>query len=115
MNRNEGSVPPAWNGNGSDLGNSRAGFLRSAILVAFILLALAFAPAPRAAETQLNIRITPRAAALIVALERDMTSTIAPSSLPAPSSNMMFAQSCNADGGNVVVARGTGFKRLVCV
>ncbi|WP_298194544.1 hypothetical protein [Metallibacterium sp.] len=93
----------------------RAGFSRSAILVAFMLLALAAAPAPRAAETQLSIRITPRAAALIAALQRGMTPIVALASLPAPGSNMAFAQSCNAAGGNAVIASTPDLEQRVCM
>ena len=85
------------------------------ILAMVMLPAFAAAPAPRVAQTQLSIRITPRAAELIAARERDTGSPVAPASQPAPGSNRFFAQSCKAAGGNAVIARGTGSKRLVCV
>lgn len=113
MNQDKGSVPPIWNG-GGDLESLHPRFSRLAILAVFILLALPAVPAPRAAETQLSIRITPRAAALIAALQHGMTPAIASASVPAPGSNVIFAQSCNAAGGRAVIVRGTGFKQLVC-
>ncbi len=115
MNRNRKPIPLTRNGNGSDFESSCAKFFRFAIPALFMLLALAVAPAPRAAQTRLNIRITPRAAEMIAALKRGMTPTAASAGLPASSSNMIFAQSCKAAGSSAVVAHGTGFERLVCV
>ena len=115
MNRNKELVPLIRNGGGSGLGNSRMGFLRPAILAMSMLFALVAAPAPSATETRLNIRITPRAAEMIAALERGMTPTIASASLPAPGSSMFFAQSCKAAGGNAVVAQRAGFEQLTCL
>lgn len=114
MNQDKKYVPLIWNVDGSDLKSPRGGFLRPAILAVFILSALAAVPAPRAAETQLNIRITPRGAALIAALQRGMTPAIASASMPAPGSNLIFAQSCNAAGGSAIIVRGAGFDQLVC-
>ncbi len=115
MNQNERSVSLIRNGGESNLESSYARFFRSGAPALLMLLALAIVPAPRAAETQLSIRITPRAAEMIAARERDMTPAIVSASLPAPGSNTFFAQSCKAAGGTAVVAQKKGFKRLICV
>ena len=92
----------------------RAGSFRPAIMVMILLLTLAAAPAPHAAETQLSIRITPRAAALIAALQRGVAPSVALSSLPRRGSGKAFVQSCNAAGGAASIARTADSMQRVC-
>ncbi len=115
MNRNKELVPLTRNGGGSDFGSSHMGFLYSTILAMVILPALAAAPMLHAAQTRLNVRITPRAAEMIAALKRGMTPVTVSASLPAPGSSAFFAQSCKAAGGNAVVAQRADSGQLVCV
>lgn len=83
-------------------------------MVALMSLALAATPATRAAETQLSIRITPRAAALIAALQRGMTPSVALASLPEQGSSTAFVQSCNAAGGDASIASTLDSVQRVC-
>ena len=83
-------------------------------MVMILLLTLAAAPAPHAAETQLSIRITPRAAALIAALQRGVAPSVALSSLPGRGSGKAFVQSCNAACGAASIARTADSMQRVC-
>ncbi|HUX80822.1 MAG TPA: hypothetical protein VMV38_00675 [Candidatus Paceibacterota bacterium] len=111
MNQDEESVPLARNDKGRNRERSLTGYLLSAIVAICTLLAV---PAPHAAEMQLRIRITPRAAALIAEQQRKVAPTVTPASSSAPSSNTVFTKSCNATGGSIAKST-TGLKQLVCV
>ena len=91
-----------------------AGVFRPAIRVVILLLALTAAAAPHAAQTRLSIRITPRAAALIAALQRGVPVSIALASLPGHGSSEAFVQSCNAADGDASIARTGGVVQRIC-
>ena len=90
----------------------RYGHLPVALVLALALTVPAFA---QPVGTQLSIRITPRAAALIAALRQGMTPARALASLPAPDSRQAFTQNCNAEGGHARVTDHHALQQRICL
>ncbi len=93
------------------------GFRRCGYLLIALVLALALT-VPALAQpvgTQLSIRITPRAAALISALQHGLSPAQALASLPAADSRQAFAQSCDAAGGNALITDQPTLHQRVCL
>ena len=90
----------------------RYGHLPIALVLALALTGPAFA---QPVGTQLSIRITPRAAALISALQHGLSPAQALASLPAADSRQAFAQSCDAAGGNALITDQPALHQRVCL
>ena len=93
-------------------GSRRYGHLPVALVLALALTVPAFA---QPVGTQLSIRITPRAAALISALQHGLSPAQALASLPAADSRQAFAQSCDAAGGNALITDQPALHQRVCL
>ena len=93
-------------------GSRRYGHLPVALVLVLALTVPAFA---QTVGTQLSIRITPRAAALIAALRQGMTPARALASLPAPDSRQAFTQNCNAEGGHARVTDHHALQQRMCL
>ena len=76
---------------------------------------LAMAPAPHAAQTAFSIRITPRAAALIAALQHGVMPALMLARLPQPGSATAFAQSCDAARGEALITTTPHEAQCVCL
>lgn len=88
---------------------------RRGLLAALMLGMLAMSPAPHAAQTAFSIRITPRAAAWIAALQRGVAPALARARLPQPGSAVAFAQSCNAASGDALITTTPKEAQRICL
>ena len=77
-----------------------------------LALSLGATPALRAAETQLTIRLTPGAAAIIATLQQGRPLPVVLASMPQPGSERAFMKDCHAEGGAPEIRRNDSDERV---